>query len=198
MVRICFAFRERLMNRPHCFLMRSLFTAHFQVHNKFPVFFNKMFIINISVVRPTRKGRQDYLADVASDKGTEAQQPLSFIRRLLTKWICNVINCAPTPREFLYKYRTIFVHSPHFSIRNTFVTIFWKVPVKQSSVFSSSGIKFKVSAIHNGSSERTQMSPNPFKHAYFLLELNTGKRKWRKKRKEKKQKPNTLLIVLLS
>ena len=69
------------MNRPHCLLMRSLFTAHF-IHNKFPVFFNKMFIIDISVVRPTRKGRQDYLADVASDKGTEAQQSLSFIRRL--------------------------------------------------------------------------------------------------------------------
>ena len=97
-----------------------------------------------------------------------------------------MINCAPTPRELVYKYRTIFVHSPHFSIRNTFVAIFWKVPVKQSSVFSSSGIKFKVSAIHNGSSERTQMSPNPFKHAYFLLELNTGKRKWRKKEERKK------------
>ena len=76
-----------------------------------------------------------------------------------------MINCAPLPREFHYKYRTIFVHSPHFSIQKTFVTIFWKVPVKQSSVFSSSGIKFKVSAIHhNGSSERTQMNPNPFKH----------------------------------
>ena len=98
-----------------------------------------------------------------------------------------MINCAPLPREFLYKYRTIFVHSPHFSIQKTIVTIFWKVPVKQSSVFSSSGIKFKVSAIHhNGSSERTQMNPNPFKHAYFLLELNTGKRR------EKRQKPNTV------
>lgn len=34
-----------------------------------------MFIINISVVRPTRKGRQDYLAEVAGRKSTEAQQP---------------------------------------------------------------------------------------------------------------------------
>lgn len=34
-----------------------------------------MFIINISVVCPTRKGKEDNLADLARNKGTEAQQP---------------------------------------------------------------------------------------------------------------------------
>lgn len=69
-----FQLRDCLMNRPNCLLMRSLSTAHF-IHNKFPFFFNNMFIINISVVRPTRKGKEDYLADLARNKGTEVQKP---------------------------------------------------------------------------------------------------------------------------
>ena len=69
-VRNCFAIQECLRNRPHCLLMRSLSTAHF-IHNKFTFFFNNMFIINISVVHPTRKGKEDYLADLASSKGTD-------------------------------------------------------------------------------------------------------------------------------
>ena len=62
------------MNRPHCVLMQSLSKAHF-IQNKFPFSFNKMFIIDISVVHPTGKGRKDYLADYQGNKGTEAQQP---------------------------------------------------------------------------------------------------------------------------
>ena len=68
--------------------MRSLSTAHF-VHNKFPFFFNNMFVINISVVRPTSKGKEDYLADLARNKGTEVQKPRvvdsKFIRRRLNE-----------------------------------------------------------------------------------------------------------------
>ena len=51
------ALRERLMNRPHSFLMRRRSTAHF-IHNKFPFFFNKMFLINISVAVRQEKERR--------------------------------------------------------------------------------------------------------------------------------------------
>ena len=69
--------------------MRSLATAHF-IHNKFPFSFNEMFIINISVVLPKRKGREDYVADLASN--IKVQNPnnhvswtVGFIRRLLNE-----------------------------------------------------------------------------------------------------------------
>ena len=74
------------MNRPHCL---QLSTAHFVHNTEFPFFFNNMFIINISVVRPTSKGKEDYLADLARNKGTEVQKPRvvdsKFIRRRLNE-----------------------------------------------------------------------------------------------------------------
>ena len=48
-----------------------------------------MFVINISVARPTSKVKEDYLADLARNKGTEVQKPRvvdsKFIRRRLNE-----------------------------------------------------------------------------------------------------------------